>query len=125
MSEDAVEAAARFWEALGFFGSGKTIRDHRGYRLTVSVFADFEDLIRAKVEEESNQPNTLIEPGPDGPTELVCHHQFTIDRAQDGRYIASRNTSPCFAVVGDSIIEAAEKAEQILRCYNGIKGEFE
>lgn len=52
ISDDAVEAAARFWEAIGLAGSAKAIREHRAFRLTVEVFADFEDLIRAKSKEE-------------------------------------------------------------------------
>lgn len=114
ISDDAIEAAAKFWEFLGQSGSAQTIRERKGFRTTAEVFAAFEEVIRQKVKAEMNQPNILIEQGPEGPIQVECHRQFVIELSETGKYFAVGSPSPSFVVSGNSAAEAADAAQRLM-----------
>lgn len=41
ISNESIEASAKFWEFLGQAGTAKTIRDRKGFRTTAEVFEAF------------------------------------------------------------------------------------
>lgn len=41
ISDEAIEAAAKFWEFLGQKGSAQQCRERKGFRTTAEVFEDF------------------------------------------------------------------------------------
>ena len=114
ISSEAIEAAAKFWEFLGQNGTAQTIRDRKGFRTTAEVFAAFEEVIRQKVKAEMNQPNILIEEGPDGPIHVECHRQFVIELSENGKYFAVGSPKPTFVVSGNSAAEAADAAQRLM-----------